>query len=318
MKLLVLLALLRFSLCFTAVPLLLASHKLVPSLKDEINTDAPYDAQSLQSVTNMVKKLVTKCSSDTYMIINQPGLKTDDLIDMRRNDWKFIYKYATLASTTIGIPFVAEPLDLDYIEDYIRLTCDAESMSASYHEDEIQEYFDTRTRIIKMELPELPEDQGERFHQISKNDELLRKILRKSPSPHYTILLTSTEPIHYHPIPNFVYTSNPAKFNIFNLITNDPSRSNEVERNDRFHRPKPNFNHNKHTNNRYLENRKKDEIHFFDYELWSQNDKLLMTIFIMIVSIFLKKFFDIINSLKLKIINKKKKNGLINADSKKD
>lgn len=303
--------------CLTAVPLLVASHKLVPGLKQEIS-DEPFIAHNQTSVTNMVKKLITTCSSDMYLIVNQPGLKYDDMIDLRKEDWRFIYKYTALSSTAIGLPFVAQPLDLDFVEEYITKTCEAETMVVhNQDEDEIQEYFDTRTRVIRIELPELPEDQGERLHQIRTNDELLRKILRKLPSPHYTIILTSDKPESFHPLPQFVYKKSPEKFSIFNLIINDPSRLNEVERNDRFHRPEPDLITNKHSNHRFIENKKKDEIHFFDYELWTQNEKLIMTIFIMFLTIFMKKFFEIINSIKMKIINSKKK-GLIAPTKKVD
>jgi Txe/YoeB family toxin of Txe-Axe toxin-antitoxin module len=307
-----------FCLCLTAVPLLVASHKLVPGLKDEIS-DETYVAHNQTSVTNMIKKLITKCSSDTYMIINQPGLKYEDINDFRREDWKFIYKYTVLASTVIGLPFVNEPLDLDYIEEYARMTCEAETMFLkNQNDDEIEEYFDTRTRVIRVELPELSQDKQERFSQIRHNDELLRKILRKLPSPHYTIILTSTLPVSFHPLPQFVYSDSPQEFNVFSLITDDPSRLNEVERNDRFHRPVPDFNVNRHTNNRYLENKKKDEIHFFDYDLWTKNEKLIMTIFIMILTLVLKKFFEFINSIKSKIVNKNKSKGLIGSTKKVD
>ena len=303
------------SVCFRAVPLLLASHKVVPQLLPELGETRDFTYSSTV-VTNMLKKHITHCSSDVYLVVDQPGLRYDDLTDRHRDTWKFIYKYYAIASTAIGVSWINDPLDLDYIGKYIVSTCDAEIM-APVHEDEneVPPYYDTRTRVITVKLP--PLEDSTRFEQLAKNDELLRKILRKLPSPHYTIILTSSTDSGFHPLPRSVIENDPESYTIFSLVTNDPSRKDEIERNDRFHRPDPDWIENKHTNNRYIRNKKQDEIHFFDYELWSKYEKLIMTLFVMMLTICMKKIYDGLNWAKQKIKSKSNP-GLIATNTKSD
>ena len=62
--------------------MLVASHKLVRGLKEEINPSNTLP-HNVTSVTNMLK-LITECSSDAYLLINQPGLTYADLTTERK------------------------------------------------------------------------------------------------------------------------------------------------------------------------------------------------------------------------------------------
>lgn len=303
--------LLASSAAFQAVPLLMASHRVVPGLKSEISGDNSL-SHNVSSVTNMLKKLVTQCSSDEYVLINQPGLTYEDLQELKKEDWPFLRKYLVLASTLIGLPWVDEPINLDYLEKYIIHSCDAETINVAHDdEDEVVQYYDTRTRVIRINLSKLPMDRDERVFTIREHDNLIRKIIRKLPSPHYTIILTSDEVESLHPVPPSIVSQMPQVFEIFNDIVNDPSRKEEIERNLNFHEVQPDWIDNKHTNNRYLHNKKKDEIHLFDYELWSKNEKLVTTIFVMIVSLLMFKSISLFNNYKASVIKKKSTDGLL-------
>lgn len=309
---------------FQASPLVIASHKLVKGLRDELDHDnaTPHEEKT---VTNLLKKLVTECSSDAYLLINQPGLRYTDLTTSKEDQWPFLRKYLTLASTVVGIPWIKNPIDLDFIENYIIKNCDAETISVLQEdENEVNKYIDTRKRIIRVELNDLPEDSedepGIRDFTLSSHDELIRKILRKVPSPHYTIILTSNSPSTVHPIPELVVRSKPEKFELMHDIINHPSRLAEVERNNNFQKVDPNWNLDKNTITRYVENRKKDEIHLFrDNDLWEKHEKLVTTLVLMIFSIFMIRIIKFFGYLKLKISQKftKSKGGLINGDRKK-
>ena len=166
---LALLAIFSSCFCFDAVPLVVASHKLAKGLKDELsgNNLKPY---KVDEATNMIKKLVTQCSSDEYLIINQPGLRLNDITDIEKEHWPHFYKYLTLSSTVVGLPWVEEPIDLDYLEKYILKTCKAETISVDHEDEREVNCIDSKTRVIRIELSELPENLDERRDEMRKHD----------------------------------------------------------------------------------------------------------------------------------------------------
>ncbi|KAK6459113.1 uncharacterized protein RJT20DRAFT_124276 [Scheffersomyces xylosifermentans] len=303
---------------FNSVPVLVASHKLVAGLRSEIKSDniSPHNTTS---VTNLIKKLISKCSSDEYIIVNQPGLTLEDLTVKHADNWGFLRKYLTLASTVIGLPFVEEPLDLPFLEKYVIRNCQAEVISVDDdREEEVTPYYDTRTRVIRINLSPLPSPEEGRYEVIREHDELIRKILRKLPSPHYTIILTGDTPSFTEPVPNFVIEENPNNFEIFNDIVNDPARAAEVERNDQFHKVEPHWIDYRHTNERYLRNKQRDEIHLFNNELWVKYEKLVTTITVMVLSLFMMKIISFFNAIKARVAEKRSKKGLIGVTKKED
>ena len=287
---LALLAIFSSCFCFDAVPLVVASHKLAKGLKDELsgNNLKPY---KVDEATNMIKKLVTQCSSDEYLIINQPGLRLNDITDIEKEHWPHFYKYLTLSSTVVGLPWVEEPIDLDYLEKYILKTCKAETISVDHEDEREVNYIDSKTRVIRIELSELPENLDERRDEMRKHDLLIRQILRKLPSPHYTIIFTATTTQDYHPLPRAAIEHSPKRFNVFDSITNDPLRKDEVERNDRFHRPPMNSHRGVNAMHKNVENRKKNEVHLFSRKTWENNEKLIATVVVTATAIFMQNVY---------------------------
>ena len=322
MRVLYLLALFLPLVTCRVTPLLVASLKLVRGLKQEINP-SNLAVHNVTSVTNMLKKLITDCSSDAYLIINLPGLTYQDLTTVNKDQWPFLRKYLYMASTLVGLPRVEANLDLDFLEQYIINTCEAETVNVFQSHEEVVDYYDVRTRVIRMDLAPLSEnDEDIRTSQIYDCDQLIRKILRKLPSPHYSIIFTSLNPGVIHPIPKHIMQQDPDSFEIFSDILNDPINNQEVEKNDRFHKVEPDLNPIRHSNDKYIRNKKKDEIHLFDYELWTKNEKLVTTIFVMVVSLFMMKIVSFLKALKQKFLeynqNKAKKGIITSTDKKKD
>lgn len=271
---------------FRAVPVLYGSHSVVPGLREEVKH--PFiQKQDPQSVTNMLKKAITECSSDAYLIINIPGLENIDMIDRKQELWRNLVKYMHMLSTLIGMPWVEGTLDLLFLEAYITRTCSAETISMAEDEDVFAEYIDTRKRIIRIEFNPLPPPGPERDLAIRANDELIDKVLKRIPSPHYSFLITSSTSSTLHPIPEVALENSPQGFELFYRIVNDPRREEEIERHVRLKGlSKPTWNEDKDPLSLYLERRKKDQIHLFDYELWSKNEKLVTTIAAMVISLF--------------------------------
>ncbi|EMG49778.1 hypothetical protein G210_5392 [Candida maltosa Xu316] len=273
----------------------------------------------------MLKKLITQCSSDAYLLINLPGLTYTDLTSTPSNiaSWPFLRKYMYMASTLIGLPRMESTLDLDFLEQYIINTCEAETINVLHDDDnEVVEYFDIRKRVIRIDLSPLDQhDMDRRQGEILNYDQLIRKILRKLPSPHYSIILTSLDPGIVHPVPKVIMEGDPGGFSIFSDILDNPLHNGEVEKNDNFHKVEPNWNPIRDSNDRYLRNKKLDEIKVLDYELWVKNEKLITTIFVMILSIFMMKIVSFLNYLKQRIVEwktQKNRKGIIVSNKKQD
>lgn len=290
-----------------AAPFLVASHKLVAGLKSEVlqpNTKT----QDPANVTNMLKKLVSECSSDVYLILNIPGLEAADMLQSREENWPHLVKYLHMASSVVGLPWMEGLLDLHFLEKYITRTCATETINVVLEsDDEVVQYLDTRKRIIKVEFNPLPPPGPERQISLRENDDLIRRILRKVPLPHYTIIVTLTVMSPVHPIPQFALEETPEQFELFHSIVNDERREEEVERNNYLYADtEPVWNENMDAHSLYLARKKKDQIHFFNHELWKKNEKLVTTVAVMVASVFLVQTISVVKWVQHKIAKPKR------------
>lgn len=287
MQYLVVLTTLLASVQALVTPALVLSHKLVPHLTLEV--DKPYTKhQDPLNVTNMIKKLVSECSSDMYLLVDLPGLRSGDMVQSKKHLWPNLVKYIHMASSAVGLPWVDGSLDYGFLEEYIIKTCKAEAVSVNFGAHEIPSYIDTRKRVVRASLNAIPEDQEERYTAIRQVDELIAEILRKSPSPHYTVVVLLELLLPEHPIPQFAIDESPERFEIFHdLIL---TRKIEEERNKyMYSEVEPYWNENGDPMKKFLERREKDEIHFFNHELWLKNEKLISTIALMVGTLFVLK-----------------------------
>lgn len=268
-----------------SAPLLMALHKLIPESRSHLRDGNAY-AHNESSVLNTIKNWATQCLLDAYILIDQPGLTYEDLLDYNRDSWPFLRRYVTLSSLIVGLSWLQTPPDFDHIESYIVRTCEAEAVRVDGIEG--PDYYDVRKRVFRVRLRPLP--QGERRESVAlENDEIIRKILRKLPSPHYTILMSSTNPGFSHPIPPAAVEAHPERFEIFNEISHHPSRASPVERNNNFHAVEPHWIENRHTNERYLRNRDLNRATILDIDHWTKYAKLVLTILLTILSLALMK-----------------------------
>ncbi|CAH6720291.1 protein Big1p [[Candida] jaroonii] len=294
MNLLVFIHLFLITYGFHASPLVVSSHKLVKGLKTFL--PEPISRHDVEDVTNMLKHLITECSSDEYVILDIPGLRYDDLNDKKRENWPFLSKYLSIASSDVGLPFVNGVIDLNFIKDYIVHNCDAELLTANVEDENSINYIDTRTKVIYMKFNDLnEEDKFIRTDQIFKIDEFVRRIIRKLPSPHYSIILTSSKTSEITPIPMDMMRSEPGTYGVFNSIIYDARRNNEVELNSNYKVAEPLWIDRPNPLTKYLLEKEKSLVKFLDYDLWMKNEKLIMTMILMILTIMMikmKKLFD--------------------------
>lgn len=277
---------------FAGVPFILASHRLVENLKDEIRIDNTIP-RPVNSVSNLLKKFVTACRSDAYLLIDQPGLTPEDLNERNTGNWVTLRKYMSLASTVIGLPWVEEPIDYDFLAKYIVVNCEAETIFLGQEDDDFEKYLDTRPRVFKVSLSPLPPyiEKEDRVEAMRNHDNLIRDIINKLPSPHYTIILSSSEVVDADDPEPPILEEHPEEYQIFNDIVNHPSREQEVERNTRYFPKMPEPVPYRHTNDRYISNRRKDEVHFFDTEHLQKEARLLFAVFLILISIILYSLF---------------------------
>lgn len=307
MKVLVPFYILAAVLALRAAPVLVASHKLVRGLKQDIRQPNT-QSQDPQQVTNMLKRLVTECSSDVYLLVDVPGLTNNDMLQQKQALWPHLQKYLHLSSSVVGLPWLEGTLDLAYLEQYAVRTCKAESVRAHSSDDEVEQYIDVRKRVILLQTAPLPAERGpERDRAVSDVDDLIRKILRKIPSPHHTIVITSSEVDTVHPLPESEYTELPHFFELFHDIVNDPRRELEQERNAYLYQDvAPFWNEIKDPTQQFLERKRRDEVHLFDKKLWGDNEKLVMTVVLMVGTFVLTKTVAFGRSLKQKVVEKRR------------
>ncbi|OBA19599.1 BIG1-domain-containing protein [Metschnikowia bicuspidata var. bicuspidata NRRL YB-4993] len=290
-----------------AVPFLFASHRLVRGLKDEVlqpNTRP----QAPALVTNLVKKAVTECSSDVYVLLNVPGLQNTDLLSKRKAEWRHLQNYLHMASSVVGLPWVDGTLDLGFLEEYIVRTCKAESVRSFHSDEHVGEYIDTRKRVIRVEANALPGPGPERLAALADVDDLVRKILRKAPSPHYTLVVTSDEVAPVHPVPELAVAADPARFELFHDVVNDPRRAEERERNSHMYRDvEPFWNEGPGPAELYTQRKKQDEVHLLDPELWRKHEKLVMTVVLMVASVAFMQTLSFGRWLREKLVSPKQK-----------
>lgn len=180
----------------------------------------------LNTFFEAARELVDGCKSNAYVLINQPGLRKDDLIEY---DLEFtsLEKYISFSSTAVAFEQVeALPDDtFEQLAEYIQERCRIDKVLnvQGVDLDTFEPYIDVDKRIIHIEFPPLPEDQDLRGQAISEADAALRKIMAQIPSPSRSVIYTSLQPDTDVKI---------SKGRIFPHIFQDKNRELLIERNN--------------------------------------------------------------------------------------
>ncbi|KAG7836770.1 hypothetical protein KL942_004688 [Ogataea angusta] len=181
-------------------PALVASSKLIPGLRPALphSEQLPFD---LGEATSIIYRVLEQCTSDAYILINLPGLRVDDFHHFER--FRHLREQLSQASTVVTFPNVLvddERLTTDEFVRYLRIHCNTITYDV-VNEDaaEVPKYLDTRTRTINVQLGGLTDEmsQTERLEKLDEYNELLREIMRKLPTPRFTILFSTNTAIPY-------------------------------------------------------------------------------------------------------------------------
>lgn len=271
------------AMALNAVPVLVMSHRLVSGLKDEVKQPL-HGLQDPELVTNMLKKLVTQCSLDIYLWVNVPGLRSSDLVDLQKHHWRHLQNYLHMSLSLVGLPHVEGTLDEKFLQEYIVRTCKAEAVRLDGGQ-ELEPYYDTRKRAVTLDFEPLPETEG-RTEALERVDDAIRKLLRATPSPHYTIVITSDVLGVVHPVPDFVRKNHPELVEVFHHATNDPQRAVEVDRSEAMYQVvEPFWSEPETPMEKYLRRKKADEIHLRTSPAWETHRQLVATVAMMVVSL---------------------------------
>ncbi len=210
----------------------------VPAFQRHIPDPKPkhFPLGTLQTLT---RRLIAPCSSNAYLLVNQPGLRLSDLDDLNLREKRDIFTnfrgYLDHASTKLTIPNIEDDglLDFKSLEKYIIRNCQAEFVLVEEDPDHLQDYLDTRKRVIRVNLPELPENEYLRKEILKENDELLRDVIRKIPTPYHSIYYTSLSPsTEFEDIKwNISPSDSEIPNHIFSDITGTKASRLEIEKN---------------------------------------------------------------------------------------
>lgn len=228
-------------------------------------------------VQEVMRKLVEPCSADAFIVVNQRGLSLDDLQDPQY--FKFLRTYMFKSSSLVSIPRIETPLRLDSVSGMVEKKCRAARVVLKNGE-ELEDYFDTKKRVIVLDFDELPQDAQLRHTALLQNDQLLRNVIRKLPSPNHVLIYSNFDT---HQVLNKLNERRWRKLDIFSDITKDPSRSQEFERNNnRLENAVPHFNE-KRTN--LLSDFEEEEIVVFDREFLRENENVVLAVLAVAVGV---------------------------------
>lgn len=242
-------------------------------------------------MSEVLRNFIAPCSSDAYILVNQPGLTLNDL--QNYEGFTYLRTYSFMSSTLGVMPRIEKPVDFEELEKSIIRHCDATVIYLDELE-EVETYIDTQTRLIVINFPDLPDDPTERIKALSNADKALRNTIRKLPSPSHSLVYTTLDKRLIDQ-----YEENKwKKMEIFpDIIKQDETRNYEYERNDRVNqveRPFP----EKRTN--FINPDKLVIPSFLDKELILKNELLVMGVilitFVLALTSTLKLLFKVVKT----------------------
>lgn len=165
---------------------------------NQLRKDREGGFTSKTDAEEVLTDMLSKCSSDTYLFIDQPGVKVDDFQQLATESniplWTNLKKFAERCSTIASFPRLDNPVDLEKMEKVLRSRCGADTVLAMPRSDPMfKAYDDTKKRVIRLELDPLPEDELEREIVMKRNDDLIIEAFKLTPSPFFSIIYTSSE-----------------------------------------------------------------------------------------------------------------------------
>ncbi|KAA8897100.1 hypothetical protein TRICI_006776 [Trichomonascus ciferrii] len=182
-------------------PLLFSSYREVPSVHgdiDRLRKARNGGVTAVDDVYGVVARTYATCPADTYLLINQPGVRVEDFQTLRHPEygitlWESLKEYLGRVGTLGSFPRLDAPLDLDRLEHMLKRQCSAVVIEAdeTAEGDLFERYQDTAPRVIRLNLPPLPEEEPHRTVALKRHDELVFEAFKLTPSPFFALVYTS-------------------------------------------------------------------------------------------------------------------------------
>lgn len=198
---LVLLGLAEAVLATISYPLLFSSYREVPSVHrdiDRLRKSRNGGITDAGEVYNIMARTYANCPADTYLLVNQPGVRVEDFQTLRHPEygitlWEQLKEYLGRVGTLGSFPRLDEPIDLDRLEYMLKRQCQAIVIEADEESegDMFEKYQDTTPRVIRLDLPPLPDEEPYRTVALKKHDELIFEAFKLTPSPFFALVYTS-------------------------------------------------------------------------------------------------------------------------------
>lgn len=194
-------------------PLIFASYQETPFIHTEVDNlrklrDGGFTRAD--EVESIIQKWVSSCPADAFIIIDQPGLRVEDFQELPSIDkvpvWNQWRTFLGRAATVGSFPRLDRPLDTNWLQKVLKKQCGAVKVTANVRDTDpkdkslpLEEYHDTRKRVVMAKFPRLPETQPERMVALQKHDEKLLEILQRTPTPFFSLVYTSSSGEKFNP-----------------------------------------------------------------------------------------------------------------------
>jgi hypothetical protein len=198
---LVVLGVIEAAIASVSYPLLFSSYREVPSVHkdiDQLRKARNGGVTDMDEVQSIMARTYANCPADTYLFINQPGVRVEDFQTLRHPEygvtfWERLKEYLGRVGTLGSFPRLDEPIDLDRLEHMLKRQCSAVVIEADEEVDGdmFEKYQDTAPRVIRLNLPPLPDEEPYRTVALKKHDDLIFEAFKLTPSPFFALVYTS-------------------------------------------------------------------------------------------------------------------------------
>ncbi|KAL8645413.1 MAG: hypothetical protein Q9226_007318 [Calogaya cf. arnoldii] len=159
----------------------------------ELLTSAPQIA-SASTVQETIISQFSKCPSDTYIIVSQPGVHAEDYSDryaaphLRRK----VSGEDERIRSTMSVTDVLGQVNAEEIVASVEERCGAALLRIDASTGSFTINDDPKPRIINVDFPALPSASKERSSKLKENDVFLSSILDLLPTSKYTVIYTTS------------------------------------------------------------------------------------------------------------------------------
>ncbi|KAL8924385.1 MAG: hypothetical protein Q9172_002732 [Xanthocarpia lactea] len=159
----------------------------------ELLTSVPQIALA-STIQDIIVSQLSKCPSDTYIVVTQPGVHAEDYSDryaashLRRK----VSGEDERIRSTMSVMDVLGDVDAEKIVEVVGDKCGAALLRVDAATGSFTIADDPKPRIVIVDFPSLPSSRTERASKLKDNDVFLSSILDLLPTSKYTVIYTTT------------------------------------------------------------------------------------------------------------------------------